>query len=178
MVAALAVMAQLSNRVALPRFGPKPVVPSGLLLSAVALFGLHSVGLHTAYVSHVLPYTILIGIGFGFSLAPSFSTGTLGLAPQDAGVGSATVNTSQQVGGSIGTALLNTLAASAASAYLIGRVLTPTTLRAATLHSYTTAFLWASLIFVIGAVVSGLVLKKGNLAALAGSGPAIPAEST
>jgi MFS family permease len=79
---------------------------------------------------------ILIGVGFGLSLAPSFSTGTLGLAPQDAGVGSATVNTSQQVGGSIGTALLNTLAASAASAYLVGRALTPATQkrRAAQLH--------------------------------------------
>jgi len=75
------------------------------------------------------------------------------------------------VGGSIGTALLNTLAASAASAYLVGRAITPQTLKAAALHSYTTAFLWASLIFVVGAVVAGLVLKKGNLAALAGADP-------
>jgi hypothetical protein len=168
----------VSNRLILPRFGPKLVVPIGLLLSAVALFGLHGVGLHTAYVSHVLPYTILIGVGFGLSLAPSYSTGTLGLAPQDAGVGSATVNTSQQVGGSIGTALLNTLAASAASAYLVGRAVTPATQKAALLHSYTTAFSWAALIFVIGAMVSGLVLKKGNLATLAGDAPTVPAERT
>jgi len=172
MVAALALMAQVSNRLILPRFGPKLVVPIGLLMSAVALFGLHDVGLHTAYVSHVLPFTVLIGAGFGLSLAPSYSTGLLGLAPQDAGVGSATLNTSQQVGGSIGTALLNTLAASAATAYLVGRALTPETLRAAALHSYTTAFLWSSLIFVVGAVVAGLVLKKGNLATLAGRDPA------
>jgi EmrB/QacA subfamily drug resistance transporter len=171
MVGALAIMAQVSNRLILPRYGPKLVVPIGLLLSAGALLGLHGVGLHTAYVSHVLPYTVLIGVGFGLSLAPSFSTGTLGLAPEDAGVGSATVNTSQQVGGSIGTALLNTLAASAASAYLVGRALTPETLKAAALHSYTTAFLWASLIFVVGAVVSGLVLRRGNLATLAGGVP-------
>jgi EmrB/QacA subfamily drug resistance transporter len=176
MVGVLAIMAQVSNRLILPRFGPKLLVPMGLLLSAGALFGLHGVGLHTAYVSHVLPYTLLIGAGFGLSLAPSFSTGTLGLASQDAGVGSATVNTAQQVGGSIGTALLNTLAASAASAYLIGRVLTPETLRAAVLHSYTTAFLWASLIFVVGAVASGLVLKKGDLGTLAGSDPDAPTD--
>jgi predicted MFS family arabinose efflux permease len=176
MVGALAVMAQVSNRLILPRYGPKLVVPSGLLVCAVALFFLHHVGLHTAYISHVLPYTVLIGVGFGLSLAPSFSTGTLGLAPQDAGVGSATVNTSQQVGGSIGTALLNTLAGTAASAYLVGRVLTPATLRAAALHSYTTTFLWASLIFVAGAVVSGLVLKKGNLATLAEGDPAAQAD--
>ena len=92
----------------LPRFGPKPIVPIGLLISAAALFGLHLVGLHSSYVSHVLPYLIVLGVGFGLSVAPAFSTGTLGLAPQDAGVGSATLNTAQQVGGSIGTALLNT----------------------------------------------------------------------
>ena len=50
LVAALATMAQVSNRVLLPRFGPKPIVPVGLLICAAALFGLHSVGLHSSYV--------------------------------------------------------------------------------------------------------------------------------
>ena len=125
LVAALAATAQVSNRTLLPRFGPKPIVPIGLLVSAAALFGLHLVGLHSSYVSHVLPYLLVLGVGFGLSVAPSFSTGTLGLAPQDAGVGSATLNTAQQVGGSIGTSLLNTLAASAATSYLVGRAPTP-----------------------------------------------------
>ena len=167
LVAALAATAQVSNRILLPRFGPKPIVPIGLLVSAAALFGLHLVGLHSSYVSHVLPYLLVLGIGFGLSVAPAFSTGTLGLAPQDAGVGSATLNTAQQVGGSIGTSLLNTLAAGAATSYLVGRALTPANLQAALLHSYTTAFLWSSLIFVAGAVVAGLVLQRGGLTALA-----------
>ncbi len=178
MVVALAVMAQVSNRIVLPRFGPKLVVPVGLLISAVALFGLHDVGVHTGYLTHVLPFSILIGFGFGLSLAPSFSTGTLGLQPYDAGVGSAVVNTSQQVGGSIGTALLNTVAASAASAYLVGRAHTSTALKAAALHSYTTAFLWAAVIFIVGAMVSGLVLRRGDLATLAGGGTAPDTVST
>jgi EmrB/QacA subfamily drug resistance transporter len=167
MVAALVTMAQVSNRILLPRFGPKPIVPIGLLTAAAAMFGLHLVGLHSSYVSQVLPYLIVLGLGFGLSVSPSFSTGTLGLAPQDAGVGSATLNTAQQVGGSIGTSLLNTLAAGAASAYLVGRAVNPANLEAAALHSYTTAFLWSSLIFVAGAVVGGLVLKRGGLASLA-----------
>ena len=171
MVAALATMAQVSNRILLPKVGPKIMVPTGLLIDAFAMFMLHRVGLHSSYVAHVLPYLILLGFGFGLSLAPSFSTGTLGLAPHDAGVGSATLNTSQQVGGSIGTALLNTLAAGAATAFLVGKTITPTTVREATLHSYTTAFLWSSVIFVIGAVIAGLVFEKGNLAALAGPAP-------
>jgi hypothetical protein len=166
LVAALAGMAQVSNRILLPRFGPKPIVPIGMLVCAAALFGLHLVGLHSSYVSHVLPYLLVLGVGFGLSLAPAFSTGTLGLTSQDAGVGSATLNTAQQVGGSIGTSLLNTLAASAATSYLVGRALTPATLQAALLHSYTTTFLWSALIFVAGAIVAGLVLQRGGLAAL------------
>ena len=177
MVAALAGMAQVSNRVLLPRIGPKIIVPIGLLLDAAAMYMLHLVGLHSSYVTHVLPYLVLLGSGFGLSLAPSFSTGTSALQPHDAGVGSATLNTSQQVGGSIGTALLNTLAAGAATAYLVGQVATPANLRSAALHSYTTAFLWSSLIFVAGAVVAGLVLQRGNLRALlpAPGGAAEPA---
>jgi hypothetical protein len=167
MVAALAAMAQVSNRALLPRFGPKPIVPIGMLLCAAALFGFHQVGLHSSYVSHVLPYLIVLGIGFGLSVAPAFSTGTLGLAPRDAGVGSATLNTAQQVGGSVGTSLLNTVAAGAATSYLVGRALTPANFQAALLHSYTTAFLWSALIFVVGAVVAGLVLQRGGLTALA-----------
>jgi EmrB/QacA subfamily drug resistance transporter len=171
LVVALAATAQVSNQILLPRFGPKPIVPIGLLVCAAALFGLHLVGLHSSYVSHVLPYLIVLGIGFGMSVAPAFSTGTLGLTPQDAGVGSATLNTAQQVGGSIGTALLNTLAASAATSYLVGRAVTPANIQAALLHSYTTAFLWSSSIFVAGAVVAALVLQRGGLNELASDVP-------
>ena len=170
MVAGLAGMAQLSTRVLLPKVGPKIIVPSGLLLAAVALFRLHQLTLSSTYAVDVLPYLFLVGLGFGLSLAPSFSTGTIGLAPHDAGVGSATLNTSQQVGGSVGTALLNTIAGTAATAYLVGKAVSPETLRAAALHSYDTAFLWSAIIFVIGAVVAGLVLAPGNLGSLVSGG--------
>ncbi len=166
LVAAVAATAQVSNRVLLPRFGPKPIVPVGLLLSAAGLFGLHLVGSHSSYISHVLPYLLVLGVGSGLSVSPAFSTGTLGLVPQDAGVGSATVNTSQMVGGSIGTALLNTLAASAAASYLVGRALTPANVQASLLHSYTTAFLWSALVYVAAALVAVVVLPHGDLKAL------------
>jgi EmrB/QacA subfamily drug resistance transporter len=166
LIAAVVATAQVSNRLLLPRFGPKPIVPAGLLLSAGALFGLHQVGLHTSYFSRVLPYLLVMGIGSGLSISVAFSTGTLGLAPQDAGVGSATLNTAQMVGGSIGTALLNTLAASAAASYLAGRALDPADVQAAQLHGYTTAFLWCALVFVAAALVAAVVLRPGNLKAL------------
>jgi EmrB/QacA subfamily drug resistance transporter len=167
MVAALASMAQVSNRTLLPKLGPKIIIPLGLLVAAVAMFLLHQLGVHSSYTTNVLPYVILLGLGFGLSLAPAFSTGTLGLQPHDAGVGSATLNTAQQVGGSVGTALLNTLAASAATAYLVGRAVSPASQQAAAVHSYTTAFLWSAYIFVGGAIVAALVLKRGNFNTLA-----------
>ena len=148
------------------------IVPIGLFIAAVSMYMLHMIGVHSSYATQVLPYVTLLGIGFGLSLAPAFSTGTLGLLPHDAGVGSATLNTSQQVGGSIGTALLNTLAAGAATSYLVGKVASPANVRAAAVHSYATAFLWSSLIFLVGAVVAGLVFKRGNLQTLAGAGGA------
>jgi EmrB/QacA subfamily drug resistance transporter len=167
LIAGLAAMAQVSNRYLLPRFGPRPIVPSGLLVSAAAMYGLHFVSLQSSYLTHVLPYLLVLGVGLGLSVSPSFSTCTLGLAPKDAGVGSATLNTAQQVGGSIGTSLLNTLAATAATSYLVGRTRTPATFQAALLHSYTTAFLWSALVFVSAAVVAGLLFRSGNLSALA-----------
>jgi len=167
LIAVLIAVAQVSNRILLPRFGPKPMVPLGLLVSAAGLLGLREVGLHSAYVSHVLPFLIVLGIGSGLSVSPSFSTGTLGLAPQDAGVGSAALNTAQQVGGSIGTALLNTLAASAATSYLVGRVHSAVAVQTAVLRSDTTAFVWSASAFVVGAIVASLVLERGVLAALA-----------
>jgi len=163
LIAGLAGMAQVSIRVLLPRYGPKRILPIGMSL-------LHFVGLHSSYAGHVLPCLVLLGLGFGMSLAPAFSTGTLGLQPHDAGVGSATLNTSQQVGGSIGTALLNTVAAGAATSYLVGRAATSANLEAAVLHSYTTAFELSSVIFVVGAVVVGLVLQRGTIGTLTSLG--------
>lgn len=79
---------------------------------------------------------------------------------EDAGVASATINTSQQVGGSIGTALLSTIAASAASDYMVGRTPDQLTVAQSAIESYTTSFWWATAIFVIGAVVTGVLLPN------------------
>jgi hypothetical protein len=71
------------------------------------------------------------------------------------------VNTMQQIGGSIGTALLSTLAASATTSYVEGRRPTPGVLADAAVHGYTTAFWWSAGIFLFGAFVCGLLLRPG-----------------
>jgi EmrB/QacA subfamily drug resistance transporter len=156
-VSVIAAATIVSTRL-LARTGPKPLVPAGAASAALGMVLLTRIGVDTAYVSHVLPSLILIGLGFGAIIASSLATATYGVAPQDSGVASAMVNTSQQIGGSIGTALLSTLAVSAATDFVAGHGPGPETLRQAAVQGYVTAFWWAAAIFVVGALVSGSLL--------------------
>ncbi|HEX4062836.1 MAG TPA: MFS transporter [Streptosporangiaceae bacterium] len=172
MIALIVVSANLSNIVLLPRFGPRPLVTGGMLLAAVGMVWLTRIGLHSSYVSAVLGPLLVTGLGFGFIVAPSMNTGTFGVPPEDAGVASATLNTGQQIGGSIGTSLLNTLAASATAGYITSHISphtlvhgrpSPQLLGLGLVHGYTTAFWWAAAIFAAGAVISGSLMRWGPL---------------
>jgi EmrB/QacA subfamily drug resistance transporter len=153
-------VAIVSTRV-LPRTGPRPLVPAGMVIAALGMVLLTRLGVDTGYASHVLPSLILIGVGFGLIVGPSFATATAGVPARDSGVASAMVNTSQQVGGSIGTALLSTLAASAATDFVADRGPAPEVLRQAAVEGYVTAFWWAAGIFAVGALVCGSLLRSG-----------------
>jgi hypothetical protein len=106
-----------------------------------------------------------MGLGFGLIFAPAMATATLGVPTSDAGVASAMVNANQQVGGSIGVALLSTFAASATTAFIGGARPTPALVAAATVHGYTTAFAWSAAIFALGAIVAALLFRPGVPAA-------------
>ncbi len=165
----LIVMANLSTTVLMPRFGPRPLIASGMLAAAGAAAWLARLGPHTGYPTGVLGPLILAGIGLGMVIAPAINTGTFGVAPQDAGVASATVSVGQMLGGSVGTSLLNTIFTSAVATYiaahltaarLIGRqALTGLALA----HGYDTAYWWTAGIFAAGVVVSGALLRPGPL---------------
>jgi hypothetical protein len=178
------IFAQLANVILLPRIGPKPLLGLGLLVAAAGMVWLTGIGVHTSYATAVLGPMIVVGAGVGLSLPPAFNTGTYGVGPADAGVASATVNVGQQLGGSVGTALLNTIATSATASFLASR-LTPavaaspaarSALRAsAAVHGFTTAFWWTAAIFAAGGVACGLLLRRGPLAP-AGAAPSAAAE--
>jgi EmrB/QacA subfamily drug resistance transporter len=163
--------ATIVNTRVLARTGPRPLVPTGMLLGALGMVLLTRIGVDTAYVSHVLPSLILIGVGFGLSIAPSFATATLGVPRHDSGVASAMVNTSQQIGGSIGTALLSTFAVSAATDY----VTTHGPSAQAAVEGYITAFWWAAAIFALGALVTGALLRSGVKVPVHGAPEPVPA---
>ena len=169
MSAGLIVAANLATIALMPRFGPKPLIASGMLAASGAAAWLAQLGPHTGYATGLLGPLILTGIGLGMVIAPAINTGTFGVAPQDAGVASATVTVSQMLGGSVGTSLLNTIfagavasyfAAHAVSARLIGRqALTGLALT----RGYDTAFWWIAGIFALGAVAGGVLLRRGPL---------------
>jgi EmrB/QacA subfamily drug resistance transporter len=153
---AIIVTATLVNTKVLARTGPRPLIPTGMVLAGIGMVLLTGIGVDTAYASHVLPSLLLTGVGFGLVVAPSFATATLGVPRQDTGVASAMVSTSQQIGGSIGTALLSTLAVSATTDY----VLANGPGAQAAVEGYITAFWWAAAIFAVGAVVTGALLRS------------------
>jgi EmrB/QacA subfamily drug resistance transporter len=161
MTATIVVSAMLSSTRLQARFGPRILIVSGMLLGAAGMLLLSRLGVHSSYAADILPSLLIMGAGMGMIFAPSFSSATLGVAAADQGVASATVNATQQVGGSVGVALLSTLAASAATSYLSGAHATPALLAQATVHGYTTAFSWAAGIFVVGALVAASLFRPG-----------------
>jgi EmrB/QacA subfamily drug resistance transporter len=161
LTATVVVSSMLSSTRLVPRFGPRPLVVAGMLLGAAGMLYLTGLGVHSSYAADILPSLLIMGVGFGMIFAPAFSHATLGVDDNDAGVASATVNATQQVGGSIGVALLSTVAASAVSSFIGGARPTPSLMAAATVHGYTTAFFWAAGIFALGAIVAGVLFRPG-----------------
>ncbi|MEA2129769.1 MAG: hypothetical protein QOJ85_2660 [Solirubrobacteraceae bacterium] len=167
MTGTIIVAATSASTKLLPRIGPRPLIGAGMLIASAGLVSLTGVGVNSAYASHVLPGLLIMGAGMGLVFSSAMATATFGVEMKDAGVASAMVNTMQQVGGSIGTALLSTLAASATTSALAGHAPTPAALSAAAVHGYTTAFWWAAAIFAGGALLcTALLTSRSRLAAV------------
>jgi hypothetical protein len=107
----------------------------------------------SGYLSAALPAEVLVGIGMGMVFPPAFSLAVRGVTQRDAGVASAVINASTQVGSSIGTAVLNTLAVSATAAYVADHAASPALHTAALVHGYTVATGWSSGLLAVMAVV-------------------------
>jgi len=160
MIAMLVLAAQLGTNLLLPRFGPKVMVPFGMTVSAIGMVLLTRLGLDSNYAPDLLVPLMIIGFGMGSTMPAAMQTATLGVDREFAGVASAMVNTSQQVGGSIGVALLNTLAATAATNYLADNGGAADAAAQAAIHSYATAYWWSAAFFAFGAVLAAFVFRR------------------
>lgn len=154
----------------LPKVGPRPLMVPGLLAAAVGLLLMTRITPETAYVSHVLPSLLIMSSGMALVFIPLSSTALHGVGNRDAGVASAMINTSQQVGGSLGTALLNTIAATAATSYMKANT-TASPLFGLT-HGFAVAFKVSAGLLIVGAVVLALFIKIGKEAVVENEGGA------
>lgn len=164
MVATLILGAAISGSLLLPRFGPRPLVPTGLVLAAVAVALLTRIGSSHDYASHVLPSVLILGLGFGFVFGSAQNVATSDLPARDNGVASAMVSTAQQVGGSIGLAVFTSIAAAAGTVYVDAHAAGTSRgqLQAdATLYGDHIVFWIAAGVFLLAALVTAVMFRSG-----------------
>ena len=158
MIAFVLLGSTLANVKLMPILGARILVPVGMGLAALGMLYLARIDATSTYWVHILPSLPVIGLGFGLIFAPAINTATAGVARDDAGVASALVNTMQQVGGSVGTALLSTIAVTATANYAASHRGAAAAAEAP-VHGYTVAFLVSAGIFAFGAVVTYLLIR-------------------
>ena len=141
----------------LPRIGPKALMVGGFAMAAVGLLAFTRIGPNSTFFPHIFPAELLTSVGMGSAFVPLSSTALIGVDEADAGVASALVNTTQQTGGSLGAALLNTVAASATTGYLASHG--PAATRAAAVHGYTTAFTVSFALLAAASLACMLLLR-------------------
>jgi hypothetical protein len=160
MIACILLSSNISSIVLLPRLGPRTLIAVGMLVGGGGMAYLTQLTVTSSYAGSVLPALVAMGLGFGMIFSPAINTATTGVARQDSGVASALVNTMQQVGGSIGTAALSTVALTATATYLAahhaGR-LAPAT---AAVHGYTLAFTVSAALLGLGALLTALLVPS------------------
>jgi len=147
----------------LPKFGPKPLMIPGLTAASIGLLYLSNITPDTSYLTHVLPALLVMSSGMALVFIPLTTTSLHGVSNQDTGVASAMVNTSQQIGGSLGTALLNTIAATATTTYItanasLGERLQPFAMT----HGFTVAFKFSAALLFTGAIVLFFFINIGK----------------
>jgi EmrB/QacA subfamily drug resistance transporter len=163
MLASIMLSATTLGALLTPKIGPRPLVPVGALIAAAGMAWMTRLDLDSSYASGVLPGLMVMGLGLGLIFAPTQNAATSGVAHHDAGVASAMINTVQQIGGSIGTALLSSFAASAATDYMVGKTPTALVQAQAQLSSYHTVFWWSVGFFLLVALVSAVTFRSGPL---------------
>jgi Na+/melibiose symporter-like transporter len=149
------VMAAVTSRL-MPKFGPRLLMSVGGAVATVGLVLLTRLGADSSYAGSILPALVVVGAGVGLVFVPLSNTALSGVTDQDAGVASALVSTTQQVGGSLGIALLNTIFTTTTANYL----LTHDSVRNAALHGYSVAFTVCAALTAASAVVSFAIVRQ------------------
>ena len=160
LIGCILISSNLSSIVLLPKAGPRALIASGMLLGLIGMTYLTRLTATSSYLGGVLPALLIMGLAFGLIFAPAINTATAGVQRQDSGVASALVNTMQQVGGSIGTSALSTIALTATTSYLVAHHTGPLAQATAAVHGYTLAFTVSAGLFVLGLILAIALLPS------------------
>ncbi|HEY0807453.1 MAG TPA: MFS transporter [Pseudonocardiaceae bacterium] len=144
----------------LPRFGPRVLMSIGAVFATAAMFWLTRLDLNSSYATAILPSFIVMSMGMGLVFVPLSNVALTGVANHDAGVASALVNTTQQIGGSLGTALLNTIFTTATTGYLATHGTTGLNPAHAAIHGYNVAFMVSAILMAASAVVVFVFIRN------------------
>ena len=183
MIGCILLSSNVSSIVTLPRFGPRVLIATGMLCGAGGMTYLTQLTVSSSYLGGILPPLLILGLGFGMIFAPAINTATAGVRREDSGVASALVNTMQQVGGSIGTSALSTIALTATASYLVAHHTGALAPAVAATHGYTVAFAVSAGIFGLGVILAITLLPsrqrladlRAEAAAAAEAAPSAPA---
>jgi hypothetical protein len=180
MIACILLSSNVSSIVLLPRLGPRTLIAVGMLVGGGGMAYLTQLTVTSSFAVSVLPALLAMGLGFGMIFSPAINTATTGVAREDSGVASALVNTMQQVGGSVGTAALSTVALTATATYLVAHHAGPLAPATAAVHGYTMAFTVSAALLGVGALVTFLLVpSRRRLEELRNSElTAMPAQAT
>jgi len=174
LIGCILISSNTSSIVLLPKVGPRVLIASGMLLGLIGMAYLTRLTATSSYLSGVLPALLVMGVAFGLIFAPAINTATAGVQREDSGVASALVNTMQQVGGSIGTSALSTIALTATTSYLVAHHTGPLAQATAAVHGYTLAFTVSAGLFVLGLILAIVLLpSRHRLEELRGEAAAI-----
>jgi EmrB/QacA subfamily drug resistance transporter len=159
-VGCILLSSNVSSIVTLPRFGPRALIASGMFLCTAAMTYLTRLTVTSSYPADVLPALLVMGLGFGMIFAPAINTATAGVRREDSGVASALVNTMQQVGGSIGTSALSTIALTATAGYLAVHHTSALAPAIAATRGYTLAFAVSAVLLGLAVILTIVLLPS------------------
>jgi EmrB/QacA subfamily drug resistance transporter len=146
----------------LPRFGARALMTSGTIVGGLGLLLFSTLSISSSYVSTLLPAMVMVSFGMGLTFVPMSSTALIGVGPADAGVASALVNSTQQTGGTMGAALINTIATTSTAAYLSTHGTSAVARTAAAIHGYTTAFTFSAIMLGVAALTAFSLVRHGR----------------
>lgn len=139
------------------RFTARPIVPLGLVVAGAGAFLLVRLGISAVYFTDLLPSLLLVGAGIGLIVSIATGSATAGVDPADAGAAAASVNAAPQIGGSVGVAVLSTIAGSTSATFLSDH---PRQDTASAVRGYATAYAGVGLLFLAGALLTLLIHPK------------------